>query len=309
MPIQGFICPDGTKVLKEDCLRECKIPALPGGRCKAIPFLRRAAKDKVFDGVPSTTQLLAGTRETFLKITKPYFIDPDKKTAAIIGTGVHSQMWSLLQTEKGEETIKNNLIQGTYDLYDPATKTLYDYKTWGSWKLVQILSGSFEERASALFEVLLQMHQYKILILEKYPDIEIENLAVQVISRDTNLKIAEQRGITQSSPLIIIPSIDEKVVREYFEVKSQKLQKALNEDWAPVCTSRETWETKKCQKYCEVKEICYSMPLHGDISWIELEEQQAKIEERIIQLTIQKLKNEVENTSQLISSSMDNLAF
>lgn len=292
MPIRGFICPDGIKVDKEKCLERCRLE-LPAGRCKAIPFLRRAAKDKLYDGIPSTTQLLAGTREIFLKITQPYYIDPDKKTAAIIGSGVHSQMWYLLQeTEKGEEKIANELLQGTYDLYDPVTKTLYDYKTWGVWKLAKVLSGSPEDRAEALFDTLLQMHQYKILIEEKYPDIEIKNLAIQVISREANLKKVEKEGVTQGSPLIVIPLIDTSVVRKYFQIKAEKLNKALKDNWAPLCTSRETWDTKKCQKFCEVQEICYKLPIQGHSSWWELEQQQAHIEKQIITLITECLRNQ-----------------
>lgn len=291
MPVAGFICPDGQKVDKNDCLQGCRL-SFPAGRCKAVPFLRRAAKDKLFDGLPSTTQLLAGTRETLIKITKPYYIDPDRKTAAIIGSGVHSLLWKLIDGEMGEETIVNDLLQGTYDMYDPQTKTLYDYKTWGVWKLAKVLSATPEERADALFEVVLQMHQYKILLKQKYPQIPIENLAIQVVSRETNLRQAEQKGLQQGSPLILLPQISDEAVSYYFEIKSEKLKLALSEDWAPLCSRRETWDTKKCQRYCDVKEICYCMPIDGSSLWKELEQKQEEAEAKILQLISQKLKEE-----------------
>lgn len=288
MPLAGFICPDGQKVNKELCLQGCRLQeSLPAGRCKAVPFLRRAARDKTFEGLPSTTQLLAGTRETLLKITRDYYIDPDRKTAAIIGTGVHSALWRLLESEKGEETLISELLHGTYDLYDPHTKTLYDYKTWGVWKLAKIIHGTAEQKADALFEVTLQMHQYRLLLTKKYPSIQIENVAVQVISRDANTRQAESRGIQQMSPLILLPDMPDSLINEYFEYKAEKLQLALKQDWAPPCTDRETWEGRKCNRYCDVKELCYRMPaFNEDPAWQRLQHLGLEIENKVMQKLI-----------------------
>lgn len=287
MPIVGFICPDGVKTKVEECFQKCRLEEkLKSGRCKAIPFLRKVARNRIWDGIPSTTQLLSGTRETYLKVHKPYYIDPDRKTAALIGTGVHSLLYKLIDSssEKAEETIYNELLQGTYDMYDPETKTLYDYKTWGVWKLVKVLKGTPSEAANALFEVVLQLHAYKGLLQEKYPELQIKRLAVQIISRETNLSYAKKMGITYGSPLIVLPDISQELVREYFGIKKEKLELATMLDWAPVCNQRENWNSRKCDEFCEVKDLCVDMPVFSQsVRFKELDTIQEDIERTIIE--------------------------
>lgn len=286
MPLMGFICPDGVKTKTEECFTACRLKEqLPAGRCKALPLLKRMAKERVWEGKPSTTQLLNGTREVLLKITEPYFVSPDRKTAAVIGSGVHSLLYKLTEVQTAEETLFNELLQGTYDMYDPETRTLYDYKTWGTYKLVKIIKGAPQEKADALFDVTLQLHQYMLLIKEKYPELPIDNLAVQVISRETNLSYAAKHGITNGSPLIIIPKLPEEMVKSYFTVKAERLSVALQTGWAPPCFSRETWNGKKCQSYCEVSDICKSIGFESEHSiWNELNDRLWDVETSIIQI-------------------------
>lgn len=286
MPLVGFICPDGEKVTTEECFSACRLRSvLPAGRCKALPLLKKVSKSRIWDGKPSTTQLLTGAREQFLKITQPYFVDPDKKTAAVIGSGVHSLLYKLTDIETAEETLFNELLQGTYDMYDPETQTLYDYKTWGTYKLVKIFKGTNDEKADALFDVTLQLHQYMFLLKEKYPDIPINNLAIQVVSRETNLSYARRHNINIGSPLIIIPMLPKTVVEDYFNLKATMLKTALDTGWAPLCSNRETWNGKKCSQYCEVADICKTLGFDASQDlWYELSDKATSIELQIIQI-------------------------
>jgi hypothetical protein len=287
MPITGFICPDGEAVSLEDCFRECRIKHLfQTGRCKALPFLKRAGKDRPWDGKLSSTQILTGTREILLKVTKPYHINPSRKVAAIIGTNTHNILYRLTDSTYAEETLYNELIKGTYDMYDPETGTLYDYKTWGAWKIVKALSEDTSQRADALFDVTVQMNQYRILLKQKYPQLEIKQLAVQVISRETNLKTTRQMGLMDDAPVILIPEIDSSIIERYQAVKNICVQKAFLTDWAPLCRERETWGGKKCSGYCDVSHICGQQPTQTeDIEWwLEQEAELQSIEEKIIDL-------------------------
>jgi hypothetical protein len=91
MPAIGFICPDSQKIKFEDCFKECRLKdSLPCNRCKALPFLRKCSRQREWEGEPSTTQLLIGTREAWLKITRVYFINPDDRAFSILGTNAHS---------------------------------------------------------------------------------------------------------------------------------------------------------------------------------------------------------------------------
>ena len=70
MPATQFICPKTKKAVKiAECLKECGAKQ----RCMFLPTLRSVAEslNRKLDK-PSVTELIAGTRETYLKKTQPY---------------------------------------------------------------------------------------------------------------------------------------------------------------------------------------------------------------------------------------------
>ena len=73
MPATKFICPDGNRIDIVDCLRSCPNQQ----RCMFLPTLRVVAKSldrKISE--PTVTELIAGVRETYLKETSAYVVDP-----------------------------------------------------------------------------------------------------------------------------------------------------------------------------------------------------------------------------------------
>lgn len=73
MPATKFICPDGQRIDIADCLRSC----LNSQRCMFLPTLRAVANSLDRNiSEPTVTELIAGTRETFLKKTTDYAVDP-----------------------------------------------------------------------------------------------------------------------------------------------------------------------------------------------------------------------------------------
>ena len=73
MPATQFICPNGDKVVIEECLKKCK----QGKRCMFLPTSRAIVKSldrKIRQ--PSVTELIAGVRETYLKKVTEYALDP-----------------------------------------------------------------------------------------------------------------------------------------------------------------------------------------------------------------------------------------
>ncbi|GAB6182808.1 hypothetical protein [Thermodesulfovibrio hydrogeniphilus] len=292
MPLAGFICPDGTKTKLKDCLSKCKHKEkFPAGRCKARPLLVRISAEKKWDGTPSETQLISGTREMLLKITQEYFVSPDRKIPAVIGSSVHSQLYKITDSKFAEETLVNDILSGTYDFYDPELQVLFDYKTWGAWKVSKIIKGNTLEQADALFETVIQLMKYKILLNEKHPSIPIKGLAIQVVSRESDLKSATEKGMNSNSPLILIPLIDDDVVKQYFDLKSSALEKALAEKWAPVCSNRESWNKRKCEKYCDVNEICSKMEDKNSSDWDDLILEISLVETAIVKQIASASKN------------------
>ncbi len=73
MPIAYFICPDGKRTRIMNCLNRCRMRE----RCMFLPTLRAiaASSDRKLLK-PSVTELIAGTREIYLKRTNEYAIDP-----------------------------------------------------------------------------------------------------------------------------------------------------------------------------------------------------------------------------------------
>ena len=74
-PLESYICPDKVKIPVQDCLTHCRMDQ----RCLTKPTLVLISRERDWNGVPSTTQLLNGTMLEYLKLTKPYAVDPDSR--------------------------------------------------------------------------------------------------------------------------------------------------------------------------------------------------------------------------------------
>lgn len=259
MPAVGFICPDKGRVLFEECFERCRLNSiLPAGRCKALPFLRKASKQRKWTGNPSVTELLRGAREMWLKITKSYYVNPDDKTFLMLGTGVHAVLEKLASGDHlSEERLFDNICSGQFDFYDGESQTLYDYKTWGSYKIKDLNDPA--KRAS-LLETSIQLSYYRDILKGHLPEgYDIKQIAVQVIARDSGTWISLSRGIMEKSPLIILHGVSPHWVQRYLKRKRELLFKALEDNYAPRCRKTETWHGRKCNGYCEVAEICSSI--------------------------------------------------
>lgn len=87
MPAKYFICPSGNQIPISQCLLQCPEKQ----RCMFLPTLRAVAKslNRKLDA-PSITELLAGTREQYLKKITDYAVNLKDQLYAIHGTAVHT---------------------------------------------------------------------------------------------------------------------------------------------------------------------------------------------------------------------------
>lgn len=261
MPAIGFICLDKEKILFEECFNNCRIKDdLPAGRCKALPFLRRVSWQRKWSGNPSVTELLQGTREMWLKITREYYINPDDRTYALLGTGIHGILEKLTAGDHlSEERLVGDICTGQFDFYDGDSQILFDYKTWGSYKLKDI--DKPEKRATSLLQTSIQLSYYRDVLKKHLPKgYTIKKLAVQVINRDGGTWISQQRGIAEKSPLILLNGVSSHWVERYLNRKKELLEEALKIDYAPRCRRPDSWGGRKCKGYCDVAEICQTIP-------------------------------------------------
>lgn len=287
-----FICPSGNRVPITTCLKRCT----SGKRCMFLPTLRAVAKslDRNIKE-PTVTELLCGTRETYLKKTTDYAVDPVQQLYAIHGSAVHTINEGFTDGNMlSEERLADDVTSGKFDLYgqiiDLNDKTLGDFKVTSSYKLMKALgyykvdvpTGEVyktglkkgqpktkkEWRTDGVRHVLdwaIQLNYYRILLEQK--GFEVKDMKIQAFVRDFNLRIAAERNIISPLYIININKISDRWVKLYMETKARRLKKALEtKTLPPVCSLRERWNDRKCLDYCTVAEHCsYAQALKQNI--------------------------------------------
>lgn len=292
MPYSKFICPDGHEVDIKECLCECRLAQqvnprtgglwCPAGRCLSKRTLAAIADQREWTGTPSTTQLLNGTREAYLKITKDYAINPRDSLFMLHGTKVHNYLEHYTDEEGlSEVRLNDGTSSGAFDYYSSENGgTLYDVKTYGSYKVAKVLgiheyktpTGQFYKTGSKKgqpryrkeflpgvhhrTDLALQLNDYRRKI-EKELGLPVNNLVCEIIVRDGGTYIAQSRGITEPGYLVPINKISDRWVERYMKKKAGDLTKALETDeMPPPCRCSETWNGLKCERYCSVADYC-----------------------------------------------------
>lgn len=258
-----------------------------GRRCASRSYLQLVKQERPWTGKPSTTQLINGTMNAFLKLTKDYAISPDDRAFLIHGTVSHGK---LEQAGSGDEISELEVrfqegdITGIADGIETENgkRILYDTKTSGSFKVAKAIGFYVEEEPTGDFwksgkkkgepktrkilkrddskidrwEWEMQTSRYR-MEYEKQSGDKIDEQRIQCVVRDGNTYIARSRGVFRNLYYFNINMIPDEEVTAYFEGKKEALLKALKQGyWNEVCTARENWDGLKCQHYCEVAEYC-----------------------------------------------------
>lgn len=284
MAAVGFIYPNGDKVSFED-VKKGKVDIEKMGM--SLPTLIEMSKERDPNRKPSTTELLIGTCEAYLKRRENYYINPQERAFSLAGTMHHAR---LEQHEDDrhllEETLEEFDITGIADLYDKDTKTLIDYKNTGSYKCSQLLGMSYRlinDPSGAKYKIsgkwgkkgspkkvkewyrdegladfgdwAWQVNWYRYLLNKS--GYEVDKMYIQVTLRDGGLRVAQDRGLDKNIYLIEVPLYDDEVLENRFLKARDNLVHALETDNLPKkCTDIETWNGRKCQSYCEVRYLC-----------------------------------------------------
>ena len=282
MPATKFICPNGERIKISDCLKKC-----PGKRrCMFLPTLRAVAKSLERNlEEPTVTELISGVRETYLKKTSAYAVDPSSVLYALQGQAIHSINESHTQGEiLSEERLKDEITSGQFDLYgkilDSDEGVLGDLKVTSSFKLMKALgiykvkvdtgevykSGAKKgqpkfktelrrDGVKDLLEWAIQLNYYRMLLEEQ--GFKVNRMFIQAICRDSNLRIAAERGIDKTVYIIPINKISDCHLKKYFNRKAKMLRDAVEtKTLPPVCSIRERWSNRKCLDYCPARENC-----------------------------------------------------
>ena len=318
MPLKWFLDNEGNKLLISDCLEKGLL-----SNEYPLSYLAVCADQREWNGKPSTTQLISGTRCEYLKLFTPYAENPAEQAFRILGTKSHKKLEDLTpEGSLSEFKCSDDEISGIADLLEKQPNGewwLTDYKTWGSYKVMlgiglkakkrpafredgkpvlYVKSGKWgkagEQKTETyyepdpkfvdMYEVELQLNRYRI-ITEKNYNIKISKLKTFAIVRDGGCISAINRGVDKNTYYIDVKILDDNLVNNYFTKKREALLYSVegyikdeNETWADgrsgeypeegfdfdlikkhapqLCTNKETWNGRKCEKFCPVKEIC-----------------------------------------------------
>ena len=281
MPATELICPDGNRIRMEECLQGCRMSS----RCMLLPTLRAVVKsaNRELDGL-STTDLISGTRENFFRKSRNYAIDPQKSIYALHGSAVHTLNEAHTDDLLSEIRLQGEAASGMFDVYGDLCGTgenvLGDYKVTSSYKAmralgyapVSVATGEFfksgprkgQEKTKIewqeggprnIFEWSIQLNFYRMLL--EAANFRVDHMIIQMMVRDSGLKIAATRKIDRPIHLLEVHRISDHWVRLYMAEKSRRLRHALDTgDMPPVCSARERWGDRKCPSYCPVAEHC-----------------------------------------------------
>ena len=262
-----------------------------------LPTLRAVVKslDRGIEE-PTVTELISGVRETYLKKTTDYAIDPQSALYALQGQAVHTLHEECTEGEiLSEVRLKDALTSGKFDMYgkilDESDGTLGDLKVTSSYKIMKALgihkvdvatgevykTGARKGQPKTRKEIryggvrhvmdwAIQLNYYRML-LEK-AGFTVKRMVIQALCRDSSLRMSAERGIERPLYLIPIGKISDRWLTRYFTAKATRLQEALaTKKLPPVCSARERWNNHKCLSYCDTRQYC---PYGQEISLLSL---------------------------------------
>ena len=283
MPLKGFKYPDGERISLDD-VRERNVDIERMGM--ALPTLLYMSKQRDNDRPPSTTELISGSCQAYLQRTEDYYINPQGNAFSLAGTIHHNKLEDSASSDMmAELSLEYEGITGIVDLYDSKSKTLIDYKNTGSYKASQILGlqsteeehptevykrggrwgakGSpkiikvfYRDPATADFgDWGWQINFYRLMLEENGYD--VNNMYLQMTIRDGGVHAAKSRGVYDNIYLVEVPYINNEVLKRKFLDKRDILISSLETKTVPtMCTPEETWDGRKCESYCPVREVC-----------------------------------------------------
>jgi hypothetical protein len=257
-----------------------------GERCATRSYLRLVSSERKWTGKPSTTQLIRGTLEAYLLLTKEYSISPDSRAFMIHGTKGHAVLesseddLSFLEEKFDGINIDETGIADVIEIEDGQT-VLADYKTSGSFKVAKALgfkvieketdevfkSGKRKGEKKTTKELVrddkyrdcweweLQLNKYRIEWEKNHP--KVGRLKIQCVTRDGGTFIARSRGVFRNVYYFNLKIMPDEEVLEYFRRKRNALFRALQINELPqTCDKKENWDGLKCARFCSVAEFC-----------------------------------------------------
>jgi hypothetical protein len=248
--LRGFICPDGERIDRLECIEKCRI----GRRCLTLPTLYELSQEREYNGHFSTTQLLNPFRISYLRIKSDYWIKPEDRAFQILGVRHHAvlEKSAKLHDLMCELKLKGDTeITGILDILEPHESipdawVMTDYKSWGSAALIR-----FDNK----HDVVYQLNHYRLLANKVLAPGYVERLQVQITVRDGGTKAAYANGIKERIKILDVPMMADAYIAKFFNDRAVALGGYIDRgELPPMCD--DTWNGRRCQGFCETYESC-----------------------------------------------------
>ena len=290
MTAKYFKCPDQEIIEIAQCLQHCRLES----RCATKPYLRLIGYDREFKGI-SPSSAGNGPRLIYLKAVKDYTVDPQERVWAAFGTSTHEKLsiHAFTHNVLSEEQLTDEQMKGIPDCLEededkPGYYILTDYKSWGSFKVAKALgvvkseeilledgepvllkSGKnkgqpktkdvfdIDESTRDLRSEELQINRYRIFF-ESY-GFPISKMQIQTVSRDGGTYVSRSRGIDKNMYIIPIDFLPDHDVLYFYDHLASEVDQAFEHGFVRRCDEWESWEGRRCNGFCEVKQFCDEM--------------------------------------------------
>lgn len=283
MPAKWFIEGDKKYEIADVLSGKIQMEGFP------LPYLKAIGVEREWDGYLHVTDLYNGKRETYLKYTTFYSVDPDASAFAVAGTFKHNVMEDPDNPFHEKELIYRN-IKGKLDLLDKQFNGDYwitDYKNQGAFAVrkfqgwqkkyipdidefgVQIFykSGARKGQKKMKGEWILdpasadksqyefQLNIYKKAIEENL-GITVSKLMIFFVLRDGGLAATREQGLTRNTYFEEVKILDDKVINDYIDEKCTTSQNIIHFRMTEKLSQDERWDAlqKLCPPKCSAKE-------------------------------------------------------
>ncbi len=254
-----------------------------------LPYLIAVGKIREWDGHLHVTDLYNGMRETFLKYTTLFAIDPDDMAFAVAGQFKHNVMEDESNPFHEKQIIYRNIL-GQLDLLDKRPNGEYwitDYKNQGAFAVrkfmgwikkytpeidnygvpVKYKSGKRAGQQKLKGEWILDpskadrsQYEFQLNIyrkaIEESLGITISKLKIFFMLRDGGLAATREQGLTKNTYFEDVKKLDDKTIDAYIDSKSGTAQNIIEFQTTEGHPQDERWEALKrlCPPLCSEKE-------------------------------------------------------
>ena len=256
-----------------------------------------AANDhRKWDGHVHVTDLIAGTREVYLKYTNEIHEEVENCVHKIAGIGLGMAIQKFAPEGTTEVRVEWGGVVGRMDLVEDGV--IYDFKHVGAYTVKKALglisydedvldehgftqtykSGKKKDQKKTrkayridpdsvdLYPYDWQLNIYRFMLEQDGRNLGKKfTMSLQFFVRDGGTMAGSMHGVKNRYYDVDVPKITDSLIENFIKNQSQVLLDALDSDTLPgECQSDECWQGKKCESFCSVREICAE---HG-CSWL-----------------------------------------